>query len=58
MQIQFEALTKQVVSKALVSGDKSFSVLFQGEDIEMAKLVAMPADALVKVTVEIAEQTE
>ena len=58
MQIQFEALTKQVVSKALVSGDKSFSVLFQGEDIEMAKLVAKPAEALVKVTVEIAEQTE
>ena len=41
---KFRALVKEVHSKALVSLDKSYQILLQGEDDRMAELINAPAD--------------
>jgi len=53
IKVVFSALVKEVFIKALVSGDKSFRVVMQGDDIAMAQAGAFPADQHVKVTIEL-----
>lgn len=48
---KFRALVKKVSSKALVSLDKSYQILLQGEDKSMAALVNAPADQEAEVTI-------
>ena len=55
MQIEFRALVKKVTSKALVSLDKSYQVVFEGEDKEIGKLIDAPADETVIVSVKYGE---
>ena len=48
---QFRALVKKVGSKALVSLDKSYQILLQGEDGRMSGLINAPADQEAEITV-------
>ena len=48
---KFRALIKKVSSKALVSLDKSYQVLLQGEDKGMAALIDAPADQELEITI-------
>jgi len=55
VEIRFRALIKKVGSKALVSLDKSYQILLQGEDKRMAELINAPADQEAKVTIKYTE---
>lgn len=52
MQIKFEALVREVKSKSLVSGDKSYRILLEGIDPKMMEAMAMPSDREVRVMIE------
>lgn len=53
VKVEFDALVKNVSSKALVSGDKSFKIELVGEDGRMLECGTLPGDAMVKVTIEL-----
>ena len=48
---KFNALIKKVSSKALVSLDKSYQILLQGEDNRMAALIEAPPDQEAEITI-------
>ena len=52
MKTEFNALVKDFHSKALVSGDKGYSVKLQGEDFRMIDLAQAPANMYAKITIE------
>ena len=52
-KIVFSALVKEVFAKALVSGDKGYRVILQGEDPNMFAAGAFPGDQQVRVTIEL-----
>ena len=58
MEVQFNALIKQVKSKALVSGDKGYEVLLQGESPYMGLLVNAPADRQIICKITLPEITQ
>ena len=58
MKIAFRSLVKTFQSKALVSGDKGYSVTLQGEDSSMTDLANAPADQEVLVTIEYGNNNE
>lgn len=51
MEVTFNAIVREVKVKALMSLDKGYQVIIQGENTEMSKLVDAPADGEVKVTI-------
>ena len=51
VQVEFKALIKQVKSKALVSLDKSYEIILQGEAKAMGELVKAPSDEMVEVVI-------
>jgi len=52
---KFRALVKEVHSKALVSLDKSYQILLQGEDSQMGELINAPADQEAEVIIKYSE---
>lgn len=50
--MQFIGIVKQVTAKSLVSGDRSFRVLLETEDVHALEAGSIPGDQVVKVTIE------
>lgn len=53
MKIQFSAMCKEVRSYVSMSGDKTFTVTFKGEDQSMAQAMAIPGEFLCNVTLDV-----
>ena len=58
MKVEFQALVKELKSKALVSLDKGFEVKLRGEDPNMGLLAFAPAGTTAKITIEWKDETE
>jgi hypothetical protein len=52
MQVKFSSLVKKVEVKSLVSGDKSFHIILEGEDAAMGDLIQAPSDKQISVVMQ------